>query len=260
MAYTKGPMANLPPLLLEHDPTRIAPVVGRPCLAFDSSLTGLAVAAMSYKGAISVAEYGSAHVESVRGRVGRLVELTNNAVSGALIAMRSHGRAFSEEPPCLVLIEGYSHASKHQAHQLGELGFSLRETVLKYIGPAVPVLEIAPPSLKRWAAGKGNVDKAVVASHLSARFGVTFRSNNESDAYGLLRLAELILWAMDAGDHPTPDIKPPKWSTATMREIACEYAIVARDPSAARPKKPKKKARKMSVAEKARAITQALRE
>lgn len=59
----------------------------------------------------------------------------------------------------LVVLEGYSYASGHQAHQLGELGGVIRHYLyteqFRYV-------DIAPATLKKFATGKGNANKSAM--------------------------------------------------------------------------------------------------
>ena len=134
--------------------------------------------------------------------------------------------------PELVLLEGYSYNSRGSVVQLGECGGLVRRAILdasydrRNARQRFRVLEIAPAMLKRFACGKGNGKKAAIGSALAARYGQTFETDDQADAYGLLRLALIVLAAA-----------PP--TTATERDVALEIRAVleGRAPT----KKPKKK-------------------
>lgn len=85
-----------------------------------------------------------------------------------------------------VYIEGYNTGS-HPSGQtsLCEYGGMLREMLLDFTNK---VIEVPPSTLKKFATGKGNVPKDMVAAHLTNRYGVLLASNDEYDAYGLYRL------------------------------------------------------------------------
>jgi crossover junction endodeoxyribonuclease RuvC len=89
--------------------------------------------------------------------------------------------------PSYLAIEGYAFGARNsQSHALGELGGVLRLALwrsgLSYA--------VAPPTtLKTFAAGKGNVEKSVVAKELFKRFGVDLPGNDEVDASGLAIVA-----------------------------------------------------------------------
>lgn len=82
----------------------------------------------------------------------------------------------------LVVIEGYSMASRHGAHQLGELGGVIRVALHE---AGIPFVEIAPTRLKKWATGKGNANKDEMLVR-AARLWPTVTTNDEADA-GFLR-------------------------------------------------------------------------
>lgn len=63
------------------------------------------------------------------------------------------------DEPVLVVLEGYSYASGHQAHQLGELGGVIRLALHEM---RVAYVEVAPATLKKFATGKGNANKSAM--------------------------------------------------------------------------------------------------
>lgn len=82
-----------------------------------------------------------------------------------------------------VYIEGYSFSSRHsQAHALGELGGVLR---LAYHRLSVPVTEVPPSTLKKFATGKGNASKAAMVSAVASRTGLEFDTDDAADALAL---------------------------------------------------------------------------
>lgn len=84
-----------------------------------------------------------------------------------------------------IYIEGYAFASNKAGHSaIVELGGILRWHLVD-LGP---VAEVPPTTLKKFATGKGNGPKDMVAAHLTKRYGVLFDENNSYDAYGLARL------------------------------------------------------------------------
>ena len=99
----------------------------------------------------------------------------------------------------LIAIEGYSYGSGHGAHQLGELGGTIR---LALWDAAIPYVEIAPTQRAKYATGRGNAAKHLVISELSARTGRTFPDDNQADAY--------ILHAMTLDHYGHPIIDLPK--------------------------------------------------
>ena len=108
----------------------------------------------------------------------------------------------------LVIIEGYSYGSGHGAHQLGELGGTLR---LALWDAAIPYLEIAPTQRAKYATGRGNAAKNLVISELSARTGRTFPDDNQADAY--------ILYAMALDHYGHPIIDVPKTHRDALQAV-----------------------------------------
>jgi Holliday junction resolvasome RuvABC endonuclease subunit len=86
----------------------------------------------------------------------------------------------------LVVLEGYSFGSVQQAHRIGELGGVVRVALHE---AGVPVAEIAPASLKRYATGRGNAGKAEVLVAAVKRLGYDGASSDEADALWLLAMA-----------------------------------------------------------------------
>jgi crossover junction endodeoxyribonuclease RuvC len=88
----------------------------------------------------------------------------------------------SYDPDC-VAIEAYSFGSRNShAHALGDAGGAFRLALYRR---AVPTIEVPPTSLKKFATGSGNAEKATVAKELYKRFGVDLANNDEVDAAGL---------------------------------------------------------------------------
>ena len=124
----------------------------------------------------------------------------------------------------LAVIEGYSYGSAQGAHQIGELGGAVR-LLLYRLG--VPVVEVPPATLKKFATGRGNADKTAMVVAARERFGLTGTTNdNECDAF--------LLWAMARHHYGDPVASVPKAQADALRkvawpaEIADEYRHVAR--------------------------------
>lgn len=89
--------------------------------------------------------------------------------------------------PVVVCIEGYSMGSNMPGTlDRVEYGGLLRWSL---ITAGFPVHEVGPLTLKKFATGKGAGDKTAVIAHLTQRYGVICRSDNEYDAYALSRIA-----------------------------------------------------------------------
>lgn len=88
----------------------------------------------------------------------------------------------------IAILEGYSYASANVAHQLGELGGVVRWGLYRR---GVPYVEIAPGTLKKFAAGRGNAKKPEMLAAAIKRLGYQGHDDNEVDA----------LWLQQVGLH-----------------------------------------------------------
>lgn len=141
----------------------------------DPSLTGTAIYTEAH-GAILIrpkAKAGPARLSEIAARVRDMAELAELKGDDAL-----------------VIVEGYSHASKFQAHALGELGGVLRVDLYR---AGIPYIDVAPTKRAMFATGKGNANKAAVVSAVASRTGLEFRSDDEADALVLYCLGRELL-------------------------------------------------------------------
>lgn len=119
----------------------------------------------------------------------------------------------------LVAIEGYSYASKNGGERLGELGGVIR---LSLYDAGIPYLEIPPPSLKKYATGKGNASKDDVLQEAVHRSGRTFGSDDEADAWWL---GQMLLCHYGLPHVPMPALNRAvldkiQWPTLTLEVVA----------------------------------------
>lgn len=90
------------------------------------------------------------------------------------------------KPARLIFLEGFSYGSKGAATvTLGEYGGVLRKTLLD---AGMEIVEVAPSTLKKFVAGKGNAKKTNIASISTKLWGVVFDDEDEYFAHGLWRL------------------------------------------------------------------------
>jgi len=90
-----------------------------------------------------------------------------------------------------VFLEGYSFGSKGNAlYQIGELGGVIR-VMLYEMG--IPLLVVSPKELKQFATEKGNATKELMAAWAQKRWNVIFPTNDETDAYALVKLGQAYL-------------------------------------------------------------------
>jgi crossover junction endodeoxyribonuclease RuvC len=91
----------------------------------------------------------------------------------------------------MVALEAYSMAEKYGQHASGEIGATLKLTLLAHFGVnrvAFPVL-VAPQQLKKFATGNGNTKKDLITKEVLKRWGVDFDDTNIAEAYVLARVA-----------------------------------------------------------------------
>lgn len=119
----------------------------------------------------------------------------------------------------LVVIEGYSFGmarpTKGQgggqpshAHALGELGGVIRFTLWNN---AVPYVDVAPASLKKYATGKGNAKKESVLVEAVKRLGYDGSSTDEADALWLRAMA------LDA--YGEPEVEMPALNRTALEAV-----------------------------------------
>lgn len=143
-------------------------------LSIDASLTGFAMALKVPGKDVELFEYSTKPTKTLRARVKRIRSLVYKVID-----------LLTEHKPDLIIIEGYSYASKGSSSiTLGELGGVLRHSIVDH----VLVIEVPPSTLKKFATDKGNAGKTAVATALTHRYGIPFSSDNKADAFGLLQI------------------------------------------------------------------------
>jgi len=89
----------------------------------------------------------------------------------------------------VVIIEGYAFSKGFKAHQIGELGGVLR---LGFYQGKIPLVEVPPSKLKKFASGKGGHKKGetkiVMVGEAIRRLGYAGNSHDEADALWLLQM------------------------------------------------------------------------
>lgn len=96
----------------------------------------------------------------------------------------------------LFVVEANQGKVQGAAIQLVEFSWHLKDWLLDCY-PMSRLVEVPPTSLKSWAAGKGNADKVAVASALTKRYGQEFDTNNQADAFALMKFGEGLLGRLD---------------------------------------------------------------
>lgn len=86
-----------------------------------------------------------------------------------------------------VALEGYAMETKFGREMAGELGGITRVLSMRELHRA-PVI-VAPSALKKFVTGAGRADKDAMKAAVAAKWGPSFKSHDEADAYGLARIA-----------------------------------------------------------------------
>lgn len=150
-------------------------------LAIDPSLTNTAAVIGDPFGVLGSECFGSdPRTQSVYHRVLRYRTLVD--------AIRRWASWYS---PDAVFIEGYAFgANMAMAKFAAEYGGLLRSMLIDLTSD---VYEIAPHSLKKFAGGAGKGGKERVIAGLERQYGVSFKTDDEYDAFGLYRLGLCVL-------------------------------------------------------------------
>jgi len=121
-------------------------------------------------------------VKNVSDRICRWNDLVERIAS----EMDCHGQIRA------IAIEGYSFGSRGgRMADLAEFGGLLRNEILT--GFSVPLFEIPPTSVKKFATGKGNTGKIAVATALIKRYDVEYETDDEYDAYAIARMCACLV-------------------------------------------------------------------
>jgi len=92
----------------------------------------------------------------------------------------------------IAVIEGLAYMVRNSTAlvQLSGLNYMTRERI--YL-EGIQFIIVQPTQLKKFITGKGNCAKELMMLETYKRYGVSFKDNNECDAYGLARIGEALL-------------------------------------------------------------------
>lgn len=118
--------------------------------------------------------------------------------------------------PDLVVVEGYSFGTTHNAHHAGELGGVV---LLALFDAGVPVAVVAPSCLKKFATNAGNAKKDAVLV-AAVRAGYEGDDNNEADSWILRQMG---LYHFGVPEIPitlyrTEAVNKVKWPEVAIKE------------------------------------------
>ena len=88
----------------------------------------------------------------------------------------------------IIVIEGFSYGSPQHAHQMGYLGFRIREALGGY-----KIIEPSPNQVKKFATGKGNAEKDTIIKEVYKRWNFDTNNNNISDAFVMAQIGRAYL-------------------------------------------------------------------
>jgi crossover junction endodeoxyribonuclease RuvC len=110
------------------------------------------------------------------------------------------------QQPDVLVVEGYSFASKYGGERLGELHGAVQ---LAALHTHCPLVEVPPTVLKMYATGKGNASKDMVLVAAAQRFPDFNGDNNAADA--------LWLWALAMAVYGRPVVELPALHLRAVR-------------------------------------------
>jgi crossover junction endodeoxyribonuclease RuvC len=149
-------------------------------LGIDQSYSGFAMTFINKEGQYetTVAKFDSFGIT-------RLIEIRDHIYT-TLVHARSRGVKVRA-----IAMEGYAYGSQ-MANMLGELGATVKIGLWDssaYLEPDAkfPYI-VAPTSLKKYATGKGNVQKNQILLQIYKKWGVEFKDDNAADSYALAHL------------------------------------------------------------------------
>lgn len=200
------------------------PIIGfeSPIIGFDSSLSHSAAhweAGGIFGGTFAI----KSEPKRFAHRLARLQEIRGQLLAHLHAVAREHGLG-------LVFVEGYAYGARNDRETLGEWGGLLRVAMLDL---GWDVVEVAPPTLKKYVTGKGNAEKDGIRMEVLKRWQYESTDNNDADAYALMRLGfDWLRWKN--GEHVTK----------ALSELCAKLVVLRADAKveAPPPKKSRKKA------------------
>lgn len=175
-------------------------------VGIDLSLTSTAVAAVHLgTGELFVHRVRSSgkSTDSLHTKIERYRDLAYKVASAALVSS-----------PVLVAIEGAQFATSKDTSAHRRAGLWWR-TVDLVIEGGVPVIEVPPSTLKKWATGKGNAGKDMVMISAARRWSCVTQ-NDEADAAWL---ADIAAYAHGADIVPTTKARDAVLAKMDLRDV-----------------------------------------
>lgn len=163
-------------------------------IGIDPSLTGTGIVVLR-NGEVELAE--ATKNRSELGIIERVKLIRNRILE--IEADLSDDKQEDYESPALIVIEGFSFASKGRSvFDIAYLGWRIREELERLRSEdGTPWLEVPPSQLKKFATGQGNANKEIILQQVYKRWGVEFSDNNQADAYVLAQIGRAYLGETD---------------------------------------------------------------
>lgn len=122
------------------------------------------------------------------------------------------------DTPKHVCMEGYNRGARNGREESGELAATVKLALRdNSAGPEGYPTIVSPNSLKKFVTSRGNASKSEMLLGVYKKWGADFTDDNEADAYGLARLAEVIendtpafAYEKEVLDKITPHTEMPK--------------------------------------------------
>lgn len=161
-------------------------------IGIDPSLTNTAVCCMDEDGTYEMTTHQAS-------------KPTGKTVSSRIARLQSHAAEIvadvvsKQQDLTMILLEGYSYGSRGSVIVLGEFGGLLRVQLLSCYLLGI-TREVSPSTLKQFII-KGNAKKAAVIGVLASRYLVQFDTDDEYDAFGLVKLGACVVgWDKPANE------------------------------------------------------------
>ena len=97
----------------------------------------------------------------------------------------------------LIIKEGYAYDKANRSHAIGELGGVL---ALAAFENKVPIIFVAPTTLKKFITGSGKGKKSAIMKDVYKKWKFDTSDDNIADAYGLMKIGMAVRKFVNKGD------------------------------------------------------------
>lgn len=107
-------------------------------------------------------------------------------------------------PADLVVMEDFAFAANMAfAREIAGLSYMVRHLLWKR---ETPYVLVAPTTVKKFAAGKGNADKSLIIKAVFQRWNVDIDDNNAADAFVLAKIGESLIGKWEPTTDPQREV------------------------------------------------------